>query len=295
MDPTRSEVLIEQSREYKEKGQEVMDQIMAKKMTGVEGRQILDDKVKELKRVMDARRHKTKSVARKKIEKNYEKLMKKGWDKRDFDMDTVRHDERYLIDGDDYSVYIPSLEVTNDCKNIARIIKWNDHMAVLTELKPVRRRARLQYRRPLSPSTTTSLREVDREEIDVFVDIEAFNRECEDNYAEQVPYLVCWADNDEVNSVSGEDCMEEFVDRILAKCTYDQCKLRNNAIIYAEFVFEHLKLRIHLKDPFLFILTNQFEHLLNDEDKYLAYRFAIMRKRIVGVQNRNIIKLIKKT
>ncbi|KAJ2682080.1 hypothetical protein IWW39_006137 [Coemansia spiralis] len=111
MDPTRSEVLIEQSREYKEKGQEVMEQIMAKKMTGVEGRQILDDKVKELKRLMDARRHKTKSVARKKIEKNYEKLMKKGWDKRDFDMDTVRHDERELIVGDEYSVYIPSLEV----------------------------------------------------------------------------------------------------------------------------------------------------------------------------------------
>ncbi|KAJ2692836.1 hypothetical protein H4218_006253 [Coemansia sp. IMI 209128] len=63
MDPTRSEVLIEQSREYKEKGQEVMDQIIDKKITGIEGRKILDEEVARLKRQMDARRHKTKSVA----------------------------------------------------------------------------------------------------------------------------------------------------------------------------------------------------------------------------------------
>jgi hypothetical protein len=501
MDPTRSEVLIEQSREYKEKGQEVMEQIMAKKMTGVEGRQILDDKVKELKRLMDARRHKTKSVARKKIEKNYEKLMKKGWDKRDFDMDTVRYDERELIVGDEYSVYIPSLEVfvshamtmqenilsnkeiarpehycmasiclsgkrhfytktsntpvltpdgkvnfnfyptliekvkknldkvddyeesspditckqitmsytisqwenirnwypdntptmpikkfldfsvflasneevnceqqcveelnrmfyskrsceaegetgggraghlreqiidissgdvrgapcwdptkkfeemipqekilsyipcqgdiryvnqfsdlmtsyheniaNTDCRNIARIIKWNDHMAVITELRPIRRRTRVQYRKPLRTSNKKA-------QVDIFVDIEAFNRETDNNYAEQVPYLVCWADSDEIRSVSGEGCMADFVDEILskyantgeitlyawygsgydyqhiypflkAKCTYDECKLRNNAIIYAKFIFEPINLRIHLKDPYLFILTS---------------------------------------
>ncbi|KAJ2055399.1 hypothetical protein GGI17_006659, partial [Coemansia sp. S146] len=100
-----------QSREYKEKGQEVMQKLRDKEITGDEGRKILDDKVKELKRRMEARRHKTKSVARKKIEKNYEKLMKKGWDKRDFDMDTVRYNEKLLVEGDKYSVYIPSLEV----------------------------------------------------------------------------------------------------------------------------------------------------------------------------------------
>ncbi|KAJ2551127.1 hypothetical protein EV175_003808 [Coemansia sp. RSA 1933] len=114
MDPTRSEILIEQSREYKEKGQEVMDQIMDKKITGTEGRRILDEEVARLKRQMDVRRHKTKSVARKKIERNYEKLMKKGWDKRDFDMDTVRYNERELISADEYSVHIPSFKVFID-------------------------------------------------------------------------------------------------------------------------------------------------------------------------------------
>ncbi|KAJ2055186.1 hypothetical protein GGI17_006719, partial [Coemansia sp. S146] len=88
IDPTRSEILIEQTKEYKELGLKVTDKIFNNEITGTEGRKILDEKVEELKRLMDARRHKTKSVARKKIEKNYEKLMKKGWDKRDFDMDT---------------------------------------------------------------------------------------------------------------------------------------------------------------------------------------------------------------
>ncbi|KAJ1900821.1 hypothetical protein LPJ81_003865, partial [Coemansia sp. IMI 209127] len=100
IDPTRSEILIEQTKEYREAGQKIMDKMFNKEITGIEGREILDDKVEELKRLMDSRRHKTKSVARKKIEKNYEKLMMKGWDKRDFDMDTVRHDDRALVSGD---------------------------------------------------------------------------------------------------------------------------------------------------------------------------------------------------
>ncbi|KAJ2740611.1 hypothetical protein GGI20_005714, partial [Coemansia sp. BCRC 34301] len=75
---------------------------MDKKITGIEGRKILDEEVARLKRQMDARRHKTKSVARKKIEKNYEKLMKKGWDKRDFDMDTVFIIRKNMEKVDDY-------------------------------------------------------------------------------------------------------------------------------------------------------------------------------------------------
>ncbi|KAJ2740872.1 hypothetical protein GGI20_005566 [Coemansia sp. BCRC 34301] len=430
MDPTRSEVLIEQSREYKEKGQEVMKQIMAKKMTGVEGRQILDDKVKELKRVMDARRHKTKSVARKKIEKNYEKLMKKGWDKRDFDMDTVHYDERELVVSDEYSLHIPLLEVfvrhaVTMQKNIlskqeiARpehycmasvCLSGTGHFYTKTSNTPVLTPdgdVNPNFYSILMDKVRKNMEKVDDYEesntsitckqitmsytisqwesikkwypentptmpIKKFLDFSVFlasNEEvnCEqqcveylnqvfyDNYAEQVPYLVCWADNDEVNSVSGEDCMEEFVDRILgkykdageitlyawygsgydyqhiypylkAKCTYDQCKLRNNAIIYAEFLDDtvddmshgviHRMLiggpkmyayeyhdndgltntRLHCKGvPTSMLSLDQFEHLLNDEDKYLAYRFAIMKKRIVGVRNRNIIKLIKKT
>ncbi|PIA12548.1 hypothetical protein COEREDRAFT_51958 [Coemansia reversa NRRL 1564] len=457
MEITLSEPRIKQSEEYLSFGQDVLKMIEKKEITGYEGRELLDDKLEELKRRMDARRkHEARrnptTTTRKKVERDYETLKQKGWDKRDFGMDIVF--ETNTVEGDMYSVIIPAADIlakqvkplerpqhycmasigimgserfytktshtpvltpdgdineefysrlcskvkallarapdyeerntelvccnitmtytisqwenikkwypknnvafpkyehfrdftvflasneeisceqqccprrcckkwdptkkfedmipqkivltyipnqgdiryvtqfsdlmtdyhedvsNTDCKNIARIIKWNDHVAVITAMKPVKKRLRIQTRRPIKVNAT--------QENEVFVDIEAFSSTLSGNYTQQVPYLVCWADGDEMNHVSGKDCMEEFVDLLLKKyenrgeitlyawygsgydyqhiypylkkkCSYDDTKLRNNSIIYARFDFDQLKLKIHLKDPFLFILTS---------------------------------------
>ncbi|PIA12563.1 DNA polymerase [Coemansia reversa NRRL 1564] len=191
-------------------------------------------------------------------------------------------DIRYVKELDDLMTSYQENIANTDCKNIARLIKWNDHMAVITKIKTTRKRNRVQRRRAINTDISDTLEE-EQSNIDIFVDIEAFGKTYEDNYAEQVPYLVCWADGNDIYNAYGEDCMKEFVDQILnkydkeitlwawygsgydyqhiypylkAKCTYDICKLRNNSIIYARFDFERLKLKIHLKDPYLFILTS---------------------------------------
>ncbi|KAJ2740508.1 hypothetical protein GGI20_005766, partial [Coemansia sp. BCRC 34301] len=497
METTRSEKRIEQSKEYLELGQEVLEKVNMREITADEGRTMLDDKVVELKRYMTARYRRESrgkvGASRKKAERDYEKLKSKGWGKDAFIMDVVRdtaevagemfsvvipaHSEfvqraeaiqrnilarqakplqrpqhycmtsvelkgtrRFFTktslipvltpDGvpredfmenlskavvanlnrareyeeedaeiecslitmsytisqwesiknwypentptqptmqfKDFTVFLASNEEVNceqqiveylgcgwdpskplkdmllsqsskikrvltyipcqgdiryvrqfsdlmtdyhedvastDCVSVARIIKWNDHMALITNIKRVHKRLRIQTRRPLShavgllsTSHSSCVQDdkgfcmqnpcevagegVEGKSPEIFVDIEAFQKDCE-----QVPYLVCWADGDEVCSVSGPDCVEEFVDSLLtkykdvgaimlyawygsgydyqhiyrylkAKCTYDECKLRNNAIIYAEFHYEPLNLVIHLKDPYLFILTS---------------------------------------
>ncbi|KAJ2251472.1 hypothetical protein GGI13_003825, partial [Coemansia sp. RSA 455] len=186
-------------------------------------------------------------------------------------------DMRYVTQFSDLMTSYHEDVSNTDCKNIARVIKWNDHVAVITAMKPVQKRLRIQTRRAIKVETS--------QENEVFVDIEAFARTLSGNYTQQVPYLVCWADKNEMNHVSGEDCMEEFVDQLLkkytgqgeitlyawygsgydyqhiypylkAKCSFDDCKLRDNSIIYARFDFDQLNLKIHLKDPLLFILTS---------------------------------------
>ncbi|KAJ2055269.1 hypothetical protein GGI17_006694, partial [Coemansia sp. S146] len=222
MEITLSEPRIEESREYKEKGQYVMEQIMAKKMSGAEGRELLDGVFETLKRYMDAKRKREarrnpSTTTRKKVERDYERLKQKGWDKRDFGMEVVK--ETHTVRSDMYSVMIPDVgeftdralqmkgdmltrqtkeldpqriqhycmasvalqgasDVSNtDCKNIARVIKWNDHVAVITAMKPVKKRLRVQTRRAIKVEAS--------EENEVFVDIEAFSRTLSGNYTQQ--------------------------------------------------------------------------------------------------------------
>ncbi|KAJ2740615.1 hypothetical protein GGI20_005713 [Coemansia sp. BCRC 34301] len=113
MEITLSEPRIEESREYKEKGQYVMDQVLANKMSGAEGRELLDGVFETLKRYMDAKRKREgrrnpSTTTRKKVERDYERLKQKGWDKRDFGMEVVR--ETYTVKSDMYSIVIPGVD-----------------------------------------------------------------------------------------------------------------------------------------------------------------------------------------
>ncbi|KAJ2909816.1 hypothetical protein GGI21_001500, partial [Coemansia aciculifera] len=117
MEITLSEPRIEESREYKEKGQYVMDQVLANKMTGAEGRELLDGVFETLKRYMDAKRKREarrnpSATTRKKVERDYERLKQKGWDKRDFGMEVVK--EIHTVKSDMYSVVIPRLDEFTD-------------------------------------------------------------------------------------------------------------------------------------------------------------------------------------
>ncbi|KAJ2692733.1 hypothetical protein H4218_006284, partial [Coemansia sp. IMI 209128] len=241
MEITMSDSRIKQSEEYLSFGQDILKMIEDKEITGDDGKELLDNKLEELKRRMDKRRkrearHNPSTTTRKKVERDYERLKQKGWDKRDFGMEVVRGS--HTVRSDMYSVAIPVvaefteramqmqkdilakqvkphtpvltpdgdineefyvrlcgkvetlLDLTDvsstDCKNIARIIKWNDHVAVITAMKPVKKRLRIQTRKAMKVETSI--------ENEVFVDIEAFSRTLSGNYTQQVPYLVCWAD-----------------------------------------------------------------------------------------------------
>ncbi|KAJ2740399.1 hypothetical protein GGI20_005829, partial [Coemansia sp. BCRC 34301] len=100
-------------------------------------------------------------------------------------------DMRYVTQFSDLMTSYHEDVSSTDCKNIARIIKWNDHVAVITAMKPVKKRLRIQTRKAIKVEAS--------EENEVFVDIEAFSRTLSGNYTEQVPYLVCWADKNEMN------------------------------------------------------------------------------------------------
>ncbi|KAJ2682371.1 hypothetical protein IWW39_006030 [Coemansia spiralis] len=113
MEITLSEPRIEESREYKEKGQYVMEQIMSKKMSGAEGRELLDGVFETLKRYMDAKRKREarrnpSTTTRKKVERDYERLKQKGWDKRNFGMEVVK--KTHTVKSDMYSVVIPGFD-----------------------------------------------------------------------------------------------------------------------------------------------------------------------------------------
>ncbi|KAJ2692393.1 hypothetical protein H4218_006355, partial [Coemansia sp. IMI 209128] len=110
MEITMSDSRIKQSEEYLSFGQDILKKIENKEITGDDGRELLDNKVEELKRRMDKRRkrevrHQPSTTTRKKVERDYERLMKKGWDSRDFGMEVVRGS--YTVRSDMYSVAIP--------------------------------------------------------------------------------------------------------------------------------------------------------------------------------------------
>lgn len=160
-------------------------------------------------------------------------------------------------------------EITNDCKNIARLIKWNNHVGVITEIKEKRRIGRIQKKKEIKVETT--------EFIEVFFDIEAFTNK--DN--KQIPYLICWCyNNNNVQNAIGKNCIKEFVKAMInikkdiilyawygsgydyqhilpylkEKCIKEKYIIKNNMITYCEMTFK--KSMIILKDPFLFILTS---------------------------------------
>ncbi|KAJ2055481.1 hypothetical protein GGI17_006637, partial [Coemansia sp. S146] len=96
MEITMSDSRIKQSEEYLFFGQDILKMIENKEIIGDEGREMLDNKVEELKRRMDKRRKRearrsqpSSTATRKKVERDYESLKKKGWDSRDFGMEVV--------------------------------------------------------------------------------------------------------------------------------------------------------------------------------------------------------------
>ncbi|KAJ2055122.1 hypothetical protein GGI17_006735, partial [Coemansia sp. S146] len=110
MEITMSDSRIKQSEEYLSFGQDILKKIENKEITGDDGRELLDNKVEELKRRMDKRRkrelrHNPSTTTRKKVERDYERLKQKGWDSRDFGMEVVRGS--YTVKSDMYSVTIP--------------------------------------------------------------------------------------------------------------------------------------------------------------------------------------------
>ncbi|KAJ2692313.1 hypothetical protein H4218_006367, partial [Coemansia sp. IMI 209128] len=166
---------------------------------------------------------------------------------------------------------------TTDCDNIARIVNWNGHVGVVTSIKSSTPTNRTMSRRPIS----TRQQDV----VDVFVDIEAFASSSPGKYLLSTPYLICWTTSVEpvVEHCKGPGCVEQFVIKLLE--TYSNCTLclyawygsgfdyqhiykhlkkhsiddttfvRNNTIMYSRLKFAD-GLTVHLKDPYLFILTS---------------------------------------
>lgn len=167
---------------------------------------------------------------------------------------------------------------TNDCKNIARLVKYNGHVGVITEIKQYRRRTNVQGQRRIANNRDDSL--------EVFFDIESFSEETDKRNKKQVPYLICWClEEGEVKSSEGQNCIEEFVDEVIAlskehkkvtlyawygsgydyqhilpelkrRAVKDSYIIKNNSIIHGCLYFDHLNLKVTLKDPYLFLLTS---------------------------------------
>ncbi|KAJ2893562.1 hypothetical protein IWW38_002828, partial [Coemansia aciculifera] len=166
---------------------------------------------------------------------------------------------------------------TTDCESIARIIRWNGHVGVITKLRP----------RPIKHAKGLRRRALKSKKvdyIDIFVDIEAFASSSPGKYMVSTPYLICWTEGEGVFHRSGPGCVEQFVITLLEtysdcevclyawygsgydyqhiykhlkkRCTDDNTFVRNNAIIYSKMTFKESNLVLHLKDPFLFILCS---------------------------------------
>jgi hypothetical protein len=167
---------------------------------------------------------------------------------------------------------------TTDCINIVRLVEFNGHVGVITKIKPRAPRPKQVRLQPIFQKND--------EIIEIFVDIEAFASTIPGKYMLSTPYLICWAANydDEIKKHSGPGCVEKFVIELLDtysdceiclyawygsgydyqhifkyfkdRCSEDETFIRNNSIIYSKFIFKDTKLTVHLKDPFLFILTS---------------------------------------
>jgi hypothetical protein len=166
---------------------------------------------------------------------------------------------------------------TTDCDNIARIVSWNGHVGVVTSIKPKQQQAKTIRRLPIKASE-------DEAPLEVFVDIEAFASTDPGKYGIQVPYLIMWCTNqgDVVRQAEGPACVEKFVIWVTEqedvevviyawygsgydyqhiykyfkdRCVDDTTYVRNNSIIYAKLEMPSGQI-VHLKDPFLFILTS---------------------------------------
>lgn len=157
---------------------------------------------------------------------------------------------------------------TVDCKNVARLIKWNGHIGVITKIEPKRRIGKIQTQRRLEIEDT-DIKEV-------FFDIESFS----DKDNAQIPYLICWSIDNNIEKAFGRNCINTFVDSMIklkqdiilyawygsgydyqhvipifkSKCIKDKYIIKNNMITYCELYFKHST--IILKDPYLFILTS---------------------------------------
>ncbi|KAJ2692754.1 hypothetical protein H4218_006278 [Coemansia sp. IMI 209128] len=136
MEITMSDSRIKQSEEYLSFGQDILKMIENKEISGDAGRELLDNKVEELKRRMDKRRKREarrqpSTTTRKKVERDYEKLMKKGWDKRDFGMEVVK--EIHTVKSEMYSVVIPAVsEFIGPAQQMQRDI-------LIKQIKPLQR------------------------------------------------------------------------------------------------------------------------------------------------------------
>lgn len=162
--------------------------------------------------------------------------------------------------------------LSTECKSIARIIKWNNHIGVITKIDKTKPKTKTQKQKRIIAENNST--------IEVFMDIEAFT----DEDGKQIPYLICWStEKGDVIKAKGLNCINTFVDQLIKmgeytktitlyawfgsgydyqhilpylkeKCTKDNYIIKNSSIIYAEIQYDELT--IILKDPYLFILTS---------------------------------------
>lgn len=163
---------------------------------------------------------------------------------------------------------------TNDCKNVARIVETEGHMGVISRISQSKTLINTQKKKYIYVDNDLIKRK------EIFIDIESFTYDNGDKNKSQIPYLICWStDDDNIEKSYGKNCIENFFNSIL-KNNSDQDELilyawygsgydyqhllpyikelapkekiiiKNNSIIYAEFYFELLSIKIVLKDPF---------------------------------------------
>jgi hypothetical protein len=160
--------------------------------------------------------------------------------------------------------------ITNDCKNVARILEYNGHMGVICEIFAGKKQRYIQKQRRYNS--------IEEEVTEVYMDIEAYSRK-----NVQIPYLLCWGKEDNIYVEKGENCVKQFIDKITEqkegiiviyawygsgydyqhilselkeRCISDKYIIKNSTIMYAEMKIRESKLRIVLKDPYLFLLTS---------------------------------------
>lgn len=167
---------------------------------------------------------------------------------------------------------------TDDCENVIRLVKYNGHVGIITEIKQYKVRSDIQGQRRINTHKNTAL--------EIFFDIEAFSEESDSRNKKQIPYLICWCvEDNKVESSQGENCIAEFVDNLILlskkhkeillyawygsgydyqhilpelknRSIKDNFIIKNNSIIHGSLYYGYLKFKITLKDPYLFLLTS---------------------------------------